>query len=286
MTSGDEVRFRTITRARYLGLGSQAREAALRDVYADNLQRLFGALRFCQQHRIGLFRMLCGLFPLNDEPGAAPVLNTLAAAAQRFARQAEQLGVRVLMHPDQFVVLNSERPAVVQQSVHLLSRHALVMDMLGLPQNHWSPLIIHGGKGGRAEALIETIEQLPGPVRRRLVLENDENCYSAAEILDICRRAGVPMVFDPHHHVVCEELDSYEDPSVEKYVRLAAGTWPKPDWQIVHISNGASSFGDPRHSELITTMPSALFQAPWIEVEAKGKEEAIFGLRRRFPGLD
>src|SRR5215213_2821721 len=50
------------------------------------------------------------------------------------------------------------------------------------------------GKGGRSERLIEQIGLLPDGVRSRIAFENDEYIYSAAEILDVCRRAGVPWI--------------------------------------------------------------------------------------------
>ena len=87
------------------------------------------------------------------------------------------------------------------------------------------------------------------------------------------------MIFDAHHHVVHERLDSYDDPSIARMLALARETWPDPEWQLVHISNGRESFNDPRHSDLITTMPAAYRDAPWIEVEAKLKEQAIIKLR-------
>jgi UV DNA damage endonuclease len=47
----------------------------------------------------------------------------------------------------------------------------------------------------------------------------------------------------------------------------------------VHISNGREGFNDRQHSDLIETMPSSYLAAPYIEIEAKLKEEAIRGLR-------
>jgi UV DNA damage endonuclease len=47
----------------------------------------------------------------------------------------------------------------------------------------------------------------------------------------------------------------------------------------VHISNGETAFNDRKHSDLITAMPSVYYQAPWREVEAKHKEQAIAHLR-------
>jgi UV DNA damage endonuclease len=55
----------------------------------------------------------------------------------------------------------------------------------------------------------------------------------------------------------------------------ARNTWKIPEWQLVHISNGSTSFLDSKHSDLITMMPSAYRHVDWIEIEAKQKERAI-----------
>jgi UV DNA damage endonuclease len=59
----------------------------------------------------------------------------------------------------------------------------------------------------------------------------------------------------------------------------ARDTWSDPAHQLVHISNGRTAFNDRQHSDLIETMPSSYMQAPWIEIEAKFKEDAIRGLQ-------
>jgi UV DNA damage endonuclease len=153
------------------------------------------------------------------------------------------------------------------------------MDLLGLPRSPWALIEIHGGKGGRSERLVEAVGELPENVRSRIAFENDEYIYSAEEILRICRAAKVPMVFDAHHHLVHEKLDSYDDESVARMLEAARETWPVPEWQLVHISNGRASLNDRHHSDLITRMPAAYRNAPWIEVEAKHKELAIEKLR-------
>jgi UV DNA damage endonuclease len=146
------------------------------------------------------------------------------------------------------------------------------------PRSPWALLEIHGGKAKRADALVAAISRLPDAIRCRLGLENDEYSYGAEEIHAVCLRAGVPMVFDAHHHIVHDKLDSYEHPSVGDMLLKARATWPDPAQQLVHISNGREGFNDRQHADLIATMPSSYAQAPWIEIEAKSKEEAIAGL--------
>ncbi len=279
ITHSDEVRYRTVTRTRLLQFARDEQQRMLRAIYADNLLRLTRALDFCQTHEIKLYRLTSGLFPFADDPLGADVLTEFAPEVRATGEHATELGIRLVAHPDQFVVLSSDAPHVVENSIKILRLHARVMDMLAQPRSAWAVIEIHGGKSDRAARLVEVIRTLPDEIRTRLALENDEYSYSAAEILAVCRAAGVPMVFDAHHHVCHEKLTSYDDESVGEFLAAARTTWPRPDWQLVHISNGRTAFNDRHHSDLIETMPAAYAQAPWIEVEAKHKEHAIAKLR-------
>jgi UV DNA damage endonuclease len=282
ITTSDAVRFRTITRTRVRTFPLAEQTTILRALYLDNLDRLAAALSFCERNDLRLYRLPSGLFPQSEEPPGYDVLEEFAPRMKMLGRRATKSGIRLVMHPDQYVVLNSEREEVVRNSVTILSHHARVLDLLGQPLSPWTAIEIHGGKGGRAQPLVETIRALPANIRSRLVLENDEDCYSAPEILGICREAEVPMVFDAHHHICHEGLDSYDDPSVAHFLAAARDTWPDPAWQMVHISNGKESFGDTRHADFIEVMPSSFRDAPWIEVEAKAKELAIEKLKREW----
>ena len=279
MTSTDEVRFRTITRTRLRSLHPDVQTDTLRELYADNVRRLARAIDFCERHEIQLYRITSGLFPQSEEGPGYDLVSEIADTLGDVGDRASRAGIRLVAHPDQFVVLSSESAQVVENSIGILRHHARVLDLLRQPRSAWAAMEVHGGKGGRTDALVEVIRRLPEEIRLRLVLENDEYAYGASEILEVCRRAGVPMVFDAHHHVVHEELESYDHPSVAKMTRAARATWPDPAWQLVHISNGRDSFSDAKHADFIETMPSAFRRVPWIEVEAKQKELAIARLR-------
>ncbi|MBK1988952.1 UV DNA damage repair endonuclease UvsE [Sphaerospermopsis aphanizomenoides BCCUSP55] len=281
ITFDKQVRFRTITRTRYLKLSLPEREDTLRKLYQHNLQCLNEALSFCQQQHIRLYRMSSNLFPLSDweDEIGANILEEMSADLGKIGQRAEKLGIRMVLHPDQFVVLSSDSSEIVQTSIKILARHAKTLDLFGLPQSPWALMNIHGGKSQRAEKLVKVISELPASIKNRLTLENDEYAYNARDISDVCQQSGIPMVFDAHHHICYENLDSYNHPSVESMVLAARETWSNPDWQLVHISNGDSGFNDRKHSDLITAMPDAYHQVPWIEVEAKHKEKAITHLQ-------
>ncbi|MCC3432567.1 MULTISPECIES: UV DNA damage repair endonuclease UvsE [unclassified Microcoleus] len=279
ITTSDAVRFRTVTRKRLLQLTEIEQEKVLRELYADNLKRLDKALDFCYANGIKLYRMTSALFPFADIDLGETVLDSMNEELRRVGDRAIDLNIRLVFHPDQFVVLSSDKPDVVKNSIKILATHALIMDKLGQPRSPWALMNIHGGKGDRTSQLKSVIRDLPESIRSRLTFENDEYAYSSSELLDVCLDTGVAMVFDAHHHVIHEHLESYNDPNVAEMLAAARTSWPVPEWQLVHISNGKEFFADPRHSDLIVDMPNCYYDAPWIEVEAKFKELAIDKLR-------
>jgi UV DNA damage endonuclease len=279
ITTSDAVRFRTVTRKRLLQLSEIEQETVLRELYTDNLKRLDKAIDFCSVNHIKLYRMTSALFPFADTDLGEAVLHSMTEELRKTGDRALSLGIRLVLHPDQFVVLSSDKLSVVENSIKILAAHALILDMLGQPRSPQALMNIHGGKSDRTSQLKSVIRDLPESIRSRLTFENDEYAYSSSEILEVCLDTGVPMVFDAHHHVIHEHLETYDDPSVAEMLAAARTTWSVPEWQLVHISNGRDFFADPRHSDLITEMPNCYYQAPWIEVEAKFKELAIEKLR-------
>ena len=279
ITTSDRVRYRTMTRKRLLQLSDQEQRRALEELYSANLERLSAAIDFCEEQGIKLYRLSSSLFPFADDRLGEEVLGGFSETMRQIGERATALGIRLVMHPDQFVVLSSDSEAVIENSIKILRTRARTLDMLAQPRTSWAAMQLHGGKGDRAARLVRVIRDLPDNIHTRLALENDERAYGAMEILEVCRAAGVAMVFDAHHHIVHKRLDSYDDPSIEEMLALARETWPAPEWQMVHISNGRETFNDSRHSDLITALPAAYRDVPWIEVEAKLKEVAIEKLR-------
>lgn len=282
ITTTDAVRYKTVTRKRLLSFDVPTQKEMLRVIYAENIVRINNAIDFCAANNINLYRLTSGLFPFSDEQIGAEILEEFAESLSVTGNKANANNLRIVMHPDQFVVLSSDSESVVENSVKILKMHAQTLDLLNQPRSEWATMNIHGGKGDRTEKLIASIEKLPEEIRSRISFENDEYSYSSAQILEVCRRANVRMVFDAHHHVCREKLDSYEDESVAEMFWAAQETWANPENQLVHISNGRDKFQDRAHHDLIVTMPSVFRFAPWIEVEAKHKEIAIAKLQNEW----
>lgn len=279
ITNSEAVRFKTVTRKRLLSFDEATQAEMLRVIYQENINRLNLAIEFCAANNINLYRMSSGLFPFSDEPFGAEILTDYAAQLSATGKSALAKNIRLVLHPDQYVVLSSDSELVIANSVKILTMHARMLDLLGQPRSEWAVMNIHGGKGDRIDKLVDSVGKLPDAIRSRVCFENDEHAYSSAQILEVCRRAEVPFVFDAHHHVCREKLDSFNDPSVTETFWAARETWKNPDFQMVHISNGRDHFQDRAHHDLIFDMPDVFRHAPWIEIEAKNKEIAIAKLQ-------
>jgi UV DNA damage endonuclease len=282
ITTTDAVRYKTVTRKRLLSFDEPTQREMLHALYQENINRLNSAIEFCAANDIRLYRMTSGLFPFSDEQIGAEILEHYPRQLSVIGKSALAQNIRLVLHPDQFVVLSSDSENVIENSVKILKMHAKTMDLLEQPRSEWAVMNIHGGKGDRIDKLVASVEKLPDEIRSRIAFENDEHAYSSAQILEVCRRAQVPMVFVAHHHICREKLDNYNNASVEETFWAARETWKNPENQLVHISNGRDRFQDRAHHDLIFDMPDVFRFAPWIEVEAKHKEIAIAKLQKEW----
>ena len=183
------------------------------------------------------------------------------------------------MHPDQFVLLNASDEKVVESSVCELEYHARALDLMGLPvtaklQIHVSG--VYGDKQAGITRFVERYRGLPRPIRRRLVVENDDRSYTVADCLEVNRLTGAPVLFDVFHH----KVNSAGEAMRESLCRCAA-TWRKRDGlPMVDFSSQAPGQRRGRHAEHLDRRDFRQFlaQARGIDcdvmLEIKDKEQS------------
>jgi UV DNA damage endonuclease len=197
-------------------------------------------------------------------------------------------GMRITKHPGQYTVLNSPHEYVRENSIRDLTLQAELMDRMGIPADEGVMILHIGGRykdpeGARAQ-LIKTYSTLPESVRARLVFENDDKSWSAAEVQSIVAELSIPMVFDLHHH----RCHNPEGIPLEEAFRSALASWPVGRKPKIHISSGKTSGIDRSHAQGIALddwnswVP--LFDTAErdfdIMIEAKDKDWAVLDLAR------
>ena len=113
---------------------------------------------------------------------------------------------------------------------------AQILDLMTLGPE--AVVVIHVGgtyedKSAAMKRWAACYRKLSEPARRRLVLENDDLRFSAAEVLQIHEQTGVPLVFDLQHHQ-CLNPESLEWlPTLKRFLK----TWPSGVRPKVHYSS-------------------------------------------------
>lgn len=248
----------------------------------QNTQDLITVLEWNAEHNIKVFRMGSDLFPwasqykLTDLPDIVPIAHNLAKAGL-IAFQSNQ---RLSFHPDHFVKLGSEKPAVVDNSVKELELHSAIMDLMGLSATPYNPINIHVGMNFSKETAKRWIDgafMLSGNTRARLVVENDDKStgFSVQQLYDnIHKVIGIPITFDYFHH------EFHPDGlTTEQAAKLAASTWgtttPLFHYSESKLVNENADCNPRAHSDYVYSLIPDFSLRLDIDLEAKAKEEAL-----------
>jgi UV DNA damage endonuclease len=279
------IKFRTTTAAALARLSPWDAAAKLSRIALDNGEALFAAVKYCAGAGIGCFRINSQFLPLKTHPRLAYRLDALPDAAALVARLeavrqfAAQAGIRLTFHPDQFVVLNSRRPEVVEASLAEIEYQAEVARLVGADVVNIHAGGAFGDKAVALDALARSLDRL-SPVARPLVtIENDDKVYSPAELIPFCVSQGVPFVYDIHHHRCLPD-----GLSVEHATAAAVATWNREP--LMHVSSPLDGWNGPRPERHHDFIDAGDFPSGWrnlnatVEIEAKAKEVAVQRLMR------
>jgi len=181
----------------------------------SNLECLFNILKFNLKKKIFFFRVSSDILPFASHP----ICNF--KWQKYFQKDFEKIGdfvkendIRVSMHPDQFVILNSQDRNVVKRSIMELDYHSDVLELLGVDKSAKIQIHVGGVYENREKSIerfIKNYENLPDRIKKRLVIENDDRSYPLKDCLKIDSETGIPVVFDVFHHKCLNEGEGIAD---------------------------------------------------------------------------
>ncbi|KXJ93475.1 UV-endonuclease UvdE-domain-containing protein [Microdochium bolleyi] len=267
-----------------------------------NARDIVKMLRWNDKYGIKFMRLSSEMFPFasHEEYGykLAPFASEVLAEA---GKVAGELGHRLTTHPGQFTQLGSPRTEVVRNAVRDLNYHDELLTLLRLPeqQNKDAVMILHmggvfGDKAATLDRFRENYAKLTPSVKARLVLENDDVSWTVHDLLPICEELNIPMVLDYHHHNIMFDAEQIREGTrdiIDLYPRIRATWTRKGITQKMHYSepcpDAITGRQRRKHSPRVATLPPCADDMD-LMIEAKDKEQAVFGLMRNFklPGWE
>jgi UV DNA damage endonuclease len=228
-----------------------------------SLEHLAAIFDYLEEAGISMYRMASDLAPYATHPDLSQFHNQVKEAKnelKQIGRRARNSDLRLSFHPSQFIVLNSPDAELRDRSVWDLRVQAEILDRMELDSE--AVLVIHvGGSYGDNTSGIdrwcETWDKLPR-VKARLVLENDDLRYSAAEVLEIHARTGVRLIFDLQHFWCLNPERLELIPTVEKFL----ATWPTGVRPKIHLSSPRTELREVKRKNRKTGRKQTVLLAP------------------------
>ncbi len=208
-------------------LKSYSKERLIETV-SNNLNCLSEILKYNVKHNILFFRITSDLIPFATH--SICKFNWKSYFKKSFTgigNFIKENKIRISMHPDQFVLINSLDEKIFHKSVNELIYHCDVLDAMGLDLSAKIQIHVGGVYNDKSESIkrfIKRYNQLDEKIINRLVIENDDKLYSFSDCYKIYTETGIPMLFDIFHHNC---LNYNED--LSEIMKLFVSTWNKKD---------------------------------------------------------
>jgi len=277
----------TVTFANYSKILSEEKKTEkLKAVALSNLNDLQEILKYNIKNNIHFYRITSALIPLVTHPevgywGHREIFNK---DFEYIGKIIKESNMRVDTHPDEFNVINSSNPKVVENTLINLMRQVEWFEDMNYKDGK---MVIHvggatGGKEAAIERFINNFNSFPKVLRSRLIIENDDKTYTAKETLKLCKTLNIPMVLDVHHHNCNNNGENLEDMLGDIF-----NTWNNENLPPkLHFSSPRDGKIDRKHADFINPYDfiSFLEVAKKINrdfdmmLECKEKDVALFKL--------
>ncbi len=257
-----------------------------------NLYALRVILQWNVEHKVKIFRITSGLIPFGSHSINSGIWKKeLKEELREIGDFIRRNFLRVSMHPGQYTVINTPNSEFYERSLKDLQYHCAVLDLMELDGSH--KVVIHGGgtyqnRQHSTTVLLQRLEGMSEPIRMRLVIENDERNFSAADIYVVCKKTGYPGLLDVFHH---QCFPSFQNLGIKEIIEQFRETWPDSQRQKIHYSNQAPEKHRGAHSEGIDLEQFSRFYEKVqdmeldIMLETKDKQQSVLKIRKSFPEI-
>ncbi len=277
----------TITYSRYKKLKEKKAQQELHKILKKNIKNFQTILKYNHQNKINFFRFSTTIVPLATHPNVTfDYITPYQKEWKKIGNLIKKYQIRIDTHPDQYCILNSQDPNIVNKSINILKYHQALFKAMNIN----SQIILHIGakynnKEESIKRFIKNFQKLPQEIQKIIILENDDKVYNIKDTLSICQKLNIPMVLDYHHYKCNNEKEKIED-----YLPQILATWQNnPLPPKIHFSSPKNLTNPRAHSEYINYQDFINFikiisiysQDIDIMLECKAKDEALFRLIRQ-----
>ena len=266
----------------YCSKSKEESQQKLSEIIQNNFYTSRQIIHHCKKSGIQGYRLSSDLTPVLNHPDVnltledLPDFKLIQYQINELKKAIKETGIKVSAHPSEYITLTSEDEKAIKNSIRDLESHADIFDRLDLPESYEAPLNIHVRKDGNPDEIssrfFNIFNGLPDNVRKRLVLENNDNANGTWSIKNLYhyyyKTSQIPITFDTLHHSILPD-----NLTEEEAFNLAYETWNTTP--IFHYSEGKNNTR--AHKDMPDNIPPTYKDVYW-DVELKGKDYAILDI--------
>jgi UV DNA damage endonuclease len=266
----------------YCSKSKEESQQKLSEIIQNNFYTSRQIIHHCKKSGIQGYRLSSDLTPVLNHPDVnltledLPDFKLIQYQINELKKSIKETGIKVSAHPSEYITLTSEDEKAIKNSIRDLESHADIFDRLDLPESYEAPLNIHVRKDGNPDEIssrfFNIFNGLPDNVRKRLVLENNDNANGTWSIKNLhhyyYKTSQIPITFDTLHHSILPG-----NLTEEEAFNLAYETWNTTP--IFHYSEGKNNTR--AHKDMPDNIPPTYKDVYW-DVELKGKDYAILDI--------
>jgi UV DNA damage endonuclease len=253
-----------------------------------NLEVLKDILDYNIQHDFLFFRISSDIIPFASHPICKfDWENYFKKGLFYIGQIVKDKKIRISMHPDHFVILNSPNNEVVEKGIREINYQSALLNAMKL--DNTAKIQIHVGgtyndKISSSDRFIKNYNTLLSEeVRSRMAIENDDYRFSLNDCLKIHDKTNVPVLLDVFHHE-CKN----DGLSVRDAISSADHTWEKNRDGVLMIdySNQEPNFRKGKHANTLDVIKFKNFLSSTIDysydlmLEIKDKEKSATKARQ------
>ena len=253
----------------------------------SNLNALKEILTYNIKNNIHFFRLSSKLIPLATKSDVIfDYIDPYKDYYHSIAKIIKDNKLRIDFHPDEFCVLNSTKSEVVKNSIAILEYHYNLLKVLEI-KNKILVLHIGGNTFGKKNSIsrfINNFNTLSKDIQESIAIENDDKIFNIRDCVYISKNINVPVILDYHHHIC-----NHDELDINDYLKDILSSWHNATPKMHFSSPKNKTKKDFRsHNDYINVDAFINFidiLKPFnhdvdIMIEAKAKDEALFGLVR------
>jgi len=163
-------------------------EKRFNETFKNNLNHLQKILEFNVNNNILFFRLSSDIIPFASHPICkVNWRNVFKKDLKNIGDYINNIKMRISMHQDQFVILNSKNERVIENSIRA-QYHSDLLESIDIPFDAKIQIHIGGiyhNKSFAKERSIKIFTNLDENLKNRIVIENDDRLYTLKDCLEI-----------------------------------------------------------------------------------------------------